>query len=89
MLMRTTPFAAVAGSATTKTDERYYCRACFCTDHADHIEATGSITCAECDSEDVIPLEAHQRQQQVEWEAAMAEADRDADARYSSLAVLL
>jgi hypothetical protein len=79
----TTAFAAVAGAQVEKTEDRYYCRTCACVDHADHIEATGSITCAECDSEDVITLAQRQREVRAEIEAEFAAADSEADARDS------
>lgn len=73
-----TPFPATAGSAIEKTDDEYYCRACFCVDHADHLVDLGHITCSECDSEDVIPLAMRRRELQAEREAFFAAMDAEA-----------
>jgi hypothetical protein len=81
MLMRTTPFPAVDGSQTEKTDDRYYCNECLHVGYADHMESTGAITCEDCDSEDVVLERVRARQIRAEIDAALAQADREADER--------
>jgi hypothetical protein len=72
---------ALPGSPVTPTDEKYFCRSCLCTEHADYIESTGSITCALCDSDLVIPLDVKRREDVLARDAAFAAADREAEAR--------
>ncbi len=64
-----------------KTEDKHFCNHCLFVGYADYIEATGSITCAECDSADVIPLAQKQREDRQKREAFFADMDREADMR--------
>ena len=75
-LIMTTPFPA--GSAVEKTDDEYYCNACYCIDVADHIPATGSITCRECDSENVVSLKIHRESIRAKRDEFFAKMDAEA-----------
>ena len=82
----TTPFPAIPGSPTQKTDEKFYCLDCYCADYANVIERTGVIFCPECDSKNLITLEQHRREDLSQRDALLAEMDREADERYEAAA---
>jgi hypothetical protein len=60
----------------TKTDDHMFCRACHHMGPADYIESPETVTCAMCDSEDVILKSVRIDELRREREAYMAEWDR-------------
>lgn len=77
----TTPFPSIPGSPTSKTEDRFFCRDCQIVDYADHIEATGALTCAWCDSERIVDSEVRARELREERDATHERMDREADER--------
>jgi hypothetical protein len=70
----TTPFATAE-----KTEDRFYCRSCAITDHADIIGPSEEITCAWCDSPELVHESIRRAELVRERDAAFVQADRIAE----------